>query len=123
MIKQKTVVILCAGGPAPGINTVIATVSKRFISGGYRILGLNYGYKTIFMSNPDFIEINYDLADRIFDKGGSYLKMSRHKPKKEELPKFFNIDFWFKENVIYELTKIRKCTKDIKNKDVKDFLE
>ncbi|HBX53016.1 MAG: 6-phosphofructokinase [Bacteroidetes bacterium RIFOXYA12_FULL_35_11] len=100
MIKQKTVVILCAGGPAPGINTVIATVSKRFISGGYRILGLNYGYKTIFMSNPDFIEINYDLADRIFDKGGSYLKMSRHKPKKEE----FNVDFFVKENIVLLVT-------------------
>src|SRR3989338_1610368 len=31
------------------------------------------------------------------------------KPKKEELPNFFNIDFWFKENVIYELAKLKKC--------------
>ncbi len=43
------------------------------------------------------------------------------KPKKDELPKFFNIDFWFKENVIYELTKIKKCIFDIKDKDVRNF--
>lgn len=92
---QKSIVILCAGGPAPGINTVIATVSKRFISDGFRVLGLNYGYKTMFTSKPDFIEINFDLADRIFDKGGSYLKMSRYKPKQEE----YNTSFFEKENI------------------------
>lgn len=43
------------------------------------------------------------------------------KPKKDESPKFYNIDFWFKENVIYELTKIKKCINDIKDKDVKNF--
>lgn len=100
MEAKKTVVILCAGGPAPGINTVVATVSKRFIADNYRILGLNYGYKTLFTSNPNFIEITYDLADRIFDKGGSYLKMSRYKPKKEE----YNADFFIKENVCLLVT-------------------
>ncbi len=44
-----------------------------------------------------------------------------YKPKKEEFPQFFNINFWFKEKVIYELTKIKKCIDKIKNKDIKDF--
>ncbi|MEA3369191.1 MAG: transcriptional repressor LexA [Candidatus Ratteibacteria bacterium] len=44
-----------------------------------------------------------------------------YKPKKGEFPQFFNINFWFKENVIYELTKIKKCIDKIKNKDIKDF--
>jgi len=43
------------------------------------------------------------------------------KLEKDELPKFFNIDFWFKENVIYELTKMKKCINDIKDKDIKNF--
>lgn len=43
------------------------------------------------------------------------------KLKKENLPNFFNIDFWFKENVIYELAKLKKCINDIKNRDVRDF--
>lgn len=95
MENTKSIVILCAGGPAPGINTVIATVAKRFMSDGFRVLGLNYGYKTLFKEKQDFIELNYDLADRIFDKGGSYLKMSRYKPKNEE----FNSHFFEKQNV------------------------
>ena len=95
MENSKSIVILCAGGPAPGINTVIATVTKRFLSDGFRVLGLNYGYKTLFTNKQDYIELTYDLADRIFDKGGSYLKMSRYKPKNEE----FNSDFFEKQNV------------------------
>lgn len=100
MEKTKTVIILCAGGPAPGINTVVATVSKRFLSENYRVIGLNYGYKTIFSEKPNIVEINYDLADRIFDKGGSYLKMSRYKPKGEE----FNEDIFIKENIVLLVT-------------------
>ncbi len=100
MEKMKTVVILCAGGPAPGINTVIATVSKRFLSDNYRVIGLNYGYKTMFSGNPNFIAIDYNLADRIFDKGGSYLKMSRYKPKPEE----YRTEFFIKENIVLLVT-------------------
>lgn len=100
MTPKKTVVILCAGGPAPGINTVVATVAKRFISDHFRVIGLNYGYKTLFTPNPNFVEITYDLADRIFDKGGSYLKMSRYKPKQEE----YNENFFVNENVALLVT-------------------
>ncbi|MFH0732049.1 MAG: transcriptional repressor LexA [Candidatus Omnitrophota bacterium] len=47
--------------------------------------------------------------------------INKYKPKKAELPLFFNINFWYKENAIYELTKIKKCIDDIKNKDIKNF--
>jgi site-specific DNA-methyltransferase (cytosine-N4-specific) len=43
------------------------------------------------------------------------------RPEKSELPTFFNLNFWFKENVIYDLTRIRRCISAIKNKDIKDF--
>lgn len=95
MEQKKSIVILCAGGPAPGINTVISAITKCFIADNYRVLGLNYGFRTLFTAEPDFIEITYDIADRIFDKGGSYLKMSRYRPKKQE----FNTEFFEKNNV------------------------
>ena len=44
-----------------------------------------------------------------------------YKPKKEELPEFFNIDFWFKESVIHGLAKLKKCIDDIKNQDIRNF--
>ena len=95
MEKQKTIAILCGGGPAPGINTVTGTISKRFLEDGYRVIGINYGYKTIFTDNPNFVEINFDFADRIFYRGGSALKMSRYKPKDDE----FSIDFFVNNNI------------------------
>jgi len=95
MNNNKSIAILCAGGPAPGINTVVATIAKIFIVDGYRVLGLNYGYKTLFTDTPDYIQITYEIADRIFDRGGSYLKMSRYKPKPEE----YNTVFFQRENI------------------------
>ena len=92
---KGSVAILCGGGPAPGINTVVGTIAKRFISDNYRVLGLNYGYKTLFTDEPDFVELHFDLVDRIFRQGGSFLRMSRHKQKDEE----FSKKFFEEENV------------------------
>lgn len=94
-MNKPSIAILCGGGPAPGINTVIGTVAKRFIESGYRVIGIHYGYKTIFTDAPNTIDITFDFADRIFDRGGSVLKMSRHKPKDDE----FRIDFFTNNNI------------------------
>jgi 6-phosphofructokinase len=94
-MQKGSIAILCGGGPAPGINTVVATIAKRFLSDGYTVFGLNYGYKTIFTAEPDIVELTFELADRIFNKGGSYLKMSRHKPKDTE----FSKEFFSKYNI------------------------
>ena len=53
---KESIVILAGGGPAPGINTVISTVAKTFLKDGYRVLGLNDGYKNLFQPNPDVVE-------------------------------------------------------------------
>ena len=37
---MRTIAILCGGGPAPGINTVVATVTKVFFE--RRIPGFGY---------------------------------------------------------------------------------
>lgn len=100
MENKKTVAILCAGGPAPGINTVVASVTKRFLADDYRVIGLNHGYSTLFKEQTTFIELTYEIADRIYLKGGSYLKMSRYKPKNEE----FNDAFFKKENITLLVT-------------------
>ena len=92
---KESIVILAGGGPAPGINTVISTVAKTFLKGGYRVLGLNDGYKNLFKPNPDVVEMDFIYADSILKRGGSALKMSRYKPKNEE----FNTDFFVKNNI------------------------
>jgi len=92
---KESIAILCAGGPAPGINTVIASVTKVFLHAGYKVLGLHEGYKTLFTDNPNYEELTFEYADRIFSTGGSALRMSRYKPKDSE----FKTDFFVKNNI------------------------
>ena len=92
---KEAVAILCAGGPAPGINTVISSVTKMFTANVYNVLGLNGGYKSLFSEEPAFEYLDFEYADQIYSRGGSALKMSRYKPKDEE----FKVDFFKKNNV------------------------
>jgi 6-phosphofructokinase len=92
---KEAVAILCAGGPAPGINTVISSVTKIFNKNGFNVLGINGGYKSLFSEEPAFDYLDFDYADQIYSRGGSALKMSRYKPKDDE----FKTDFFKKNNV------------------------
>ncbi|MGB5666131.1 MAG: 6-phosphofructokinase [Maribacter sp.] len=92
---KKSIAIICGGGPAPGINTVISTLAKTFIKDGYKVLGVHHGYKGLFSDNPDVKVFNFNKADRIFSRGGSTLTMSRHKPTDSD----FKVDFFKKNNV------------------------
>jgi 6-phosphofructokinase 1 len=92
---KDAVAILCAGGPAPGINTVISAVTKIFTQNGYTVLGINGGYKSLFSGEPSFDYLDFEFADLIYSRGGSALKMSRYKPKDDE----FKVDFFRKNNV------------------------
>lgn len=94
-MMKNAIAILCGGGPAPGINTVISSVSKVFLKDGFRVIGLNEGYKSLFTEQPLIRDIDFAFADDIVKKGGSALQMSRHKPKDEE----FTTDFFVKNNV------------------------
>ena len=85
MLEGKSILILCGGGPAPGINSVISTIAKAFLKDGYRVLGLHEGFKGLFSTNPQIKEFDFFHADRIFSRGGSTLIMSRFKPKDEKL--------------------------------------
>ena len=92
---KPTIAILCGGGPAPGINAVISTVAKVFLNSDYRVLGIHEGYKGLFSENPSVIDFDFKQADKIFNRGGSTLIMSRFKPKDED----FNDKFIVKNNV------------------------
>ncbi len=92
---KQSVAILCAGGPAPGINTVIASVTKIFTQNGFQVIGLNGGYKSLFSDEPDFVYLDFDFADNIYSRGGSALVMSRYKPTDKE----FKTDFFERYNV------------------------
>lgn len=92
---KEAIAILCAGGPAPGINTVISSVTKIFTRNGFNVIGLNGGFKSLFADEPAFEYLDFEYADQIYSRGGSALKMSRYKPKDDE----FKVDFFKKNNV------------------------
>lgn len=94
-MKKDAIAILCAGGPSPGINTVIGSVTKVFLNAGYRVLGINEGYKNLFTDKTKYDELDFEFADTVFSRGGSALQMSRHKPKDSE----FSTTFFTKENI------------------------
>jgi 6-phosphofructokinase 1 len=92
---KKSIAIICGGGPAPGINTVISTVAKTFMKDGYEVIGVHHGYQGLLSDNPEVKIFDFHHADRIFSRGGSTLIMSRFKPKDSD----FKADFFKKNNV------------------------
>jgi len=92
---KKTIAIICGGGPAPGINTVVGSVAKAFLQDGYRVLGIHKGYSGLLNEPRRTKEITFAKADEIFKTGGSYLQMSRHKPKDSE----FSTKFFVENNI------------------------
>lgn len=102
---MKSIAILTGGGPAPGMNTVVASVAKTFLRDGYRVIGLHGGYSALFTENPRMQDLDFYTADDIFNKGGSMLKMSRFKPTDEDFEKRFNLNL-FKDNDIKLLVTV-----------------
>ncbi len=92
---KDTVAILCGGGPAPGINSVISSVALVFLKSGYRVLGIHDGYQGLFLENRKTEEIDFTFADAIHKRGGSALKMSRYKPADDE----FDTKFFIENNI------------------------
>ena len=96
---KDSIIILCGGGPAPGMNTVVFSVAKTFLSNGYRVIGLHEGYSGLFHKNPRTEDIDFFKADAYFNRGGSYLQMSRFKPTDEDFEKNFNLPLFQENNV------------------------
>ena len=96
---MDAIAILTGGGPAPGMNTVVGSVAKTFLEKGYRVLGLHCGYSSLFTKNPRITEIDFLLADDIFNRGGSFLTMSRFKPTDKNFEEDFNLDLFVKNNI------------------------
>ena len=102
---KDAVIILCGGGPAPGMNSVSMSVAKTFLSKGYRVIGLHGGYSGLFSKNARTEDLTFFIADRYFNRGGSYLEMSRFKPTDADFENNFNLDL-FKDNNIKLLVTI-----------------
>jgi len=96
---KDSIIILCGGGPAPGMNTVVCSVAKTFLAKGYRVIGLHGGYSGLFSKDARYEDLDFFKADAYFNRGGSYLQMSRFKPTDEDFEKNFNLALFQDNNI------------------------
>jgi len=77
--------ILCGGGPAPGINSVIgaATICARLA--GAEVIGIRDGFKWLMRGDIEHVvPLTIEQVSRIHFTGGSYLGTSRANPTRDE---------------------------------------
>jgi ATP-dependent phosphofructokinase / diphosphate-dependent phosphofructokinase len=83
--KQETLAILVGGGPAPGINGVIASATIEAMKSGLRVLGLLDGYRWLVKGDTTHVvELDVDQVSQIHFTGGSILRTSRTNPARDE---------------------------------------
>jgi 6-phosphofructokinase len=84
-VGADTLAILVGGGPAPGINGVIASATIEAINNGLRVIGLYDGYRHIARGDTSHVEeLTIDQVSRIHFTGGSILRTSRTNPARDE---------------------------------------
>lgn len=82
---MDTLAILVGGGPAPGINGVIASATIEAIKSGMRVVGLLDGYRHIARGDTSQTrELTIADVSRIHFTGGSLLRTSRTNPGRDE---------------------------------------
>jgi 6-phosphofructokinase len=80
-----TLAILVGGGPAPGINGVIASAAIEGFNCGLRAIGIYDGYRDLAAGTPPkTVELTFDHVSRIHTTGGSILRTSRTNPAKDK---------------------------------------
>lgn len=84
-MAQRTLAILVGGGPAPGINGVIASAAIEAIHNGLRVVGIFDGYAHLAAGRTDAVqELRIDDVALIHATGGSILRTSRTNPARDE---------------------------------------
>lgn len=81
--KKRTVGIVVGGGPAPGINGVISSVTIEARNNGWNVIGILDGYKHLVEGNPQTMPLQISDVSRIHHRGGSLLRTSRTNPSKD----------------------------------------
>jgi 6-phosphofructokinase 1 len=78
---MKTLAILVGGGPAPGINAVIAAATIEARNHGVRVLGCYDGFRWLLEGDVQHVvELDIGELSRIHFEGGSILRTSRTNP-------------------------------------------
>ena len=84
MTQRKKLAILVAGGPAPGINSVIGAATIRSLLDGVDVLGIQDGFEWIMQGDTTHARsLGMSDVSRIHYRGGSIIGISRANPTKD----------------------------------------
>jgi 6-phosphofructokinase 1 len=79
--QQKNLAILVAGGPAPGINSVISAATIRARLEGVEVLGIRDGFEWLMQGDIEHVVVlTTEAVSRIHFRGGSHIGISRANP-------------------------------------------
>jgi len=84
MPESQRVAILCGGGPAPGINSVIGAATIRALVSGVDVVGVRDGFRWLMQGDTrQVVNLSIEDVSRIHFTGGSYLGTSRANPTRD----------------------------------------
>jgi 6-phosphofructokinase 1 len=85
MANKDVLAIIIGGGPAPGINAVISAAAIEAINEGFRVLGVQDGFRWLMRGDDTHVrELHISDVSRIHLQGGSFLGIARDNPTKSE---------------------------------------
>ena len=81
MPHHNRLAILVGGGPAPGINSVIAAATIRARLEGLDVVGIRDGFEWLMQGDVNHVSpLTIESVSRIHFRGGSYLGIARANP-------------------------------------------
>jgi 6-phosphofructokinase 1 len=81
---HKKLAILVAGGPAPGINSVIGAATIRAALEGIEVVGVRDGFEWLMHGDIEHVTpLTIDAVSRIHFRGGSHIGISRANPTRD----------------------------------------
>src|SRR5215208_7568094 len=84
MEHHQRLAILVGGGPAPGINSVIAAATIRARLEDIDVVGIRDGFEWLMQGDADHVmPLTIDAVSRIHFRGGSHLGIARANPTKD----------------------------------------
>ncbi len=83
-MNRQRLAILVGGGPAPGINSVIAAATIRARVDGVDVLGIEDGFEWLIQGDTSHVRpLTIENVSRIHFRGGSTLGISRANPTRD----------------------------------------
>jgi 6-phosphofructokinase 1 len=103
--RSGRLALLVGGGPAPGINGVISSVTIEAIAQDFEVIGFRDGFTWLVEGNAnEHVKLDIDHVKSIAHKGGSILRTARTNPTKSDEMMRNVLDVFQRMNITHLVT-------------------